>query len=169
MSLRHSKETVEVTRVDNLKDLKQKYENREAELAEGIEALQVRYSKLSVFGLLADYISNKIGQYQAVTVKELEDLVEVQKKHIDKLRTECKTLNEQLEILVLRYKNDTHSLSSECEELKIRLSKYEKRLAEFEEHNLKHLNLHEKMKNRLKEMTVMVQEQQEEVSVYTDC
>lgn len=45
VNLRHSKETVEVARVDNLNELKDKYEKRESELAAGIEALQARYCK----------------------------------------------------------------------------------------------------------------------------
>lgn len=41
---------------------------------------------------------------EGVTVKELEDLVETQKKLIDKLKSECKSLNEQLEIIAAKYK-----------------------------------------------------------------
>ena len=92
-------------------------------------------------------------------------MAEVQRKLINKFKVECKTLNEQLEVLVLRYRNDTQHLSNECEELNVRLKKYEKRLSEYEEQSLKHLNLHEKMKERLKELTVRLQEQQEEVLI----
>lgn len=104
-------------------------------------------------------ITNKKG----VTVKELEDLAEMQRKHMNKLRDECKTLNDQLEVLVVKYRNDTQQLRNECEELNVRLKKYEKRLADCEEQNVKHLSLLEKMKARLKELTVRLQEQQEEV------
>lgn len=101
--------------------------------------------------------------FKGVTVKELEDLIDMQKRLISKMRGECKTLNEQLEVLAIKYRNDTQTLSNECEELNIRLKKYENRLSEYEEQNLKHLGLHEKMKIRLKELTVKLQDQQEEV------
>lgn len=93
----------------------------------------------------------------------MEDLTEMQKKLINKLRDECKTLNDQLEVLIIKYRNDTHHLGNECDELNVRLKKYEKRLIDFEEQNVKHLNLHEKMKLRLKELTGKLQDQQDEV------
>lgn len=42
--------------------------------------------------------------FKGLTVKELEDLIEMQKKLLSKLKNECKVLNEQLEILAVKYK-----------------------------------------------------------------
>ena len=83
MLAKHSKTTLENSRDENLKQLTGKYEKREQELANGIEALQARY---------------------CLTVKDLEDLIEKQKLLLNKLKEECKVLNEQLEILSLKYK-----------------------------------------------------------------
>ena len=84
MLAKHAKESIENSRNDSVKLLAEKYEKRESQLAGGIEALQARY---------------------CVTVKELEDLIEMQKKHLNKLKGECKLLNEQLEILAMKYKS----------------------------------------------------------------
>ena len=81
---KHAKESVENSRNESVKQLAEKYEKRESQLASGIEALQARY---------------------CVTVKELEDLIEMQKKHLNRLKGECKLLNEQLEILAIKYKS----------------------------------------------------------------
>ncbi len=51
----------------------------------------------------------------------------------------------------------SHS-NQQTEELNIRLGKYEKRIIEFEEQNAKHNDLHERMKTRLKQMTVDMEE-----------
>lgn len=93
----------------------------------------------------------------------MEDLADMQKKLLDKMRTEVKTLNEQLEVLVLRYRNDTEHLKNECDELNGRLKRYEERLNENEEQNVKYLNLVERLKSRLRELTAKVQEEQDEV------
>ena len=77
----------------------------------GIEALQVRYCKclfrdwnryLKLFKMKFCIFENII--LIGLTVKELEDLIEKQKKLLKKLRDECKTLNEQLQILAVKYK-----------------------------------------------------------------
>lgn len=83
MLAKHSKSALENSRDENLKQLAGKYEKREQELASGIEALQARY---------------------CLTVKDLEDLIEKQKLLLNKLKEECKLLNEQLGILSLKYK-----------------------------------------------------------------
>ena len=46
--LKHSKESVENARNENLKSLTDKYEKRETQLATGIEALQARYCKIFI-------------------------------------------------------------------------------------------------------------------------
>ena len=104
---------------------------------QGIEALQARY---------------------CITVKELEEVIEKQKKLLSKLKDECKILNEQLEVIAIKYKNDTSHLSQQVNELNIRLGKYEKRMVDFEEQNAKHNDLHERMKERLKQMTFEMEE-----------
>jgi hypothetical protein len=55
-------------------------------------------------------------------------------------------------------------LVTQCEELTIRLKKYEDRVKEFEEQNTKHNDLHERMKARLQELTLKLQKNQDEVS-----
>ena len=54
-------------------------------------------------------------------------------------------------------------LSNSNSESTIRLEKYSSRIAELEEQSVKHNELHEKMKLRLKEMTARIQIQNEEV------
>jgi hypothetical protein len=54
-------------------------------------------------------------------------------------------------------------LGTQCEELTIRLKKYEERVKEFEEQNTKHNDLHERMKARLQELTLKLQENQDAV------
>lgn len=54
----------------------------------------------------------------------------------------------------------TH-LNHLVEEANIRLNKYEKRAIEFEEQNVKHNDLHERMKERLKQMTMEMEEKNE--------
>jgi phage-related tail protein len=46
------------------------------------------------------YSFHKIG----ITVKELEELIEKQKKLLTQLKQECKMLNEQLEVIAIKYK-----------------------------------------------------------------
>ncbi len=41
---------------------------------------------------------------KGITVKELEEVVELQRKLSNKLKEECKSLNEQLELLAIKYK-----------------------------------------------------------------
>ncbi len=45
-----------------------------------------------------------IFKKKGITVKDLEDLIEKQKKLLNKLKEECKILNEQLEVLAIKYK-----------------------------------------------------------------
>ena len=42
--------------------------------------------------------------FKGITVKELEDLINMQKRLLTKLREECRILNEQLELLAIKYK-----------------------------------------------------------------
>ncbi|CAF0876579.1 unnamed protein product [Brachionus calyciflorus] len=140
VSIKHSKEVIENQRQDNIKQLTNKYQERESQLAQGIEAIQARY---------------------CLTVKELEELVDSQKKLINNLRSELKTCNEQLELLALKYKQDVEHLSNQCYEMTIRLGKYETRVNEYEMQNVKHNELHDKMKDRLKELTTKIQFQQD--------
>jgi hypothetical protein len=56
-------------------------------------------------------------------------------------------------------------LAQQTEELTIRLSKYEKRVSELEEQSLKHNDLHERMKSRIKQMTIEMEEKNENVIV----
>ncbi len=142
--LKHSKDTFEHSREDNIKQVREQYEVRESQLAEGIEALQSRY---------------------CVTLKELEDLIELQKRHINKLKTECGTLNEQLEILSIKYRNDVGYFKDTSDELNVRLEKYKEKCSDLEEQSVKHNELHDKMKVRLKEMTVRIQEQNQQIEV----
>lgn len=60
-------------------------------------------------------------------------------------------------------RNDTEYLNQQNEELSIRLNKYEQRLKENEEQNDRHLHLEERMKERLKEMTIQFEELNEKV------
>ncbi len=140
--IKHSTDTIEISRKDNLKQVKEDYEARETQLAEGIEVLQTRY---------------------CITLKELEDLIELQKRHISKLKTECGTLTEQLEILAIKYKNDVSYFKDSSEELNVRLEKYKERTDELEEQSVKHNELHDRMKIRLKEMTLRIQEQNQQI------
>jgi hypothetical protein len=66
-----------------LDDLEKKYEKRHNEMSAEIDLLKQRYT---------------------LTVKELEDIIDMQKDLITKLRSECKLLNEQLEIITIKYK-----------------------------------------------------------------
>ena len=50
--------------------------------------------------ILTVYSLHEIG----ITVKELEELIEKQKKLLTQLKQECKMLNEQLEVLAIKYK-----------------------------------------------------------------
>ena len=54
-------------------------------------------------------------------------------------------------------------MNQQNEELSIRLNKYEQRLKENEEQNDRHLHLEERMKERLKEMTIQFEELNEKV------
>jgi cell division protein FtsX len=83
IAVKHSQVTLKHSRDDSLKELIEKSNNRENQLAIGIETLQTRY---------------------CVTVKDLEDLIEMQKKLLNKMKKECKTLNDQLEVLAIKYK-----------------------------------------------------------------
>lgn len=83
------------------------------------------------------------------------------------MRSELKTCNEHLGLLVIKYKNDVESLSNQNSELNIRLSKYGTRATEFEEQNTKHNELHERMKERLKDLSAKCQTQHEEVIFYS--
>ncbi len=56
-------------------------------------------------------------------------------------------------------------MAQQTEELTIRLSKYEKRVSELEEQSLKHNDLHERMKSRIKQMTIEMEEKNENVIV----
>lgn len=47
--MKHSKEVVEKLRNDNLKDLNDKFEKREADLIRTLDALQVKYCASSYF------------------------------------------------------------------------------------------------------------------------
>ena len=78
-----AKKKLESSKRENVNEVVLRYEERESKLAAGIEALQARY---------------------CLTVKELEDLIEMQKKLLRRLKNECKVLNEQLEILAVKYK-----------------------------------------------------------------
>lgn len=82
---------------------------------------------------------------------------------INNLRHELKTCNEHLELLALKYKNDIDSLTSENSQLNIRISKYLTRINEFDEETTKHNELHDRMKERLKELSTKFQEQHEQV------
>lgn len=144
LSVRHAKNSIEVTRSKSIKEITEKYESRESQLASGIEAIQARY---------------------CVTVKELEDLIQMQKKLLTKLKSECKTLNEQLEILAIKYKNDVTYLKDDTTESATRIEKYKARLDELEEQSSKHNDLHDKMKQRLKEMTLRTEKQNQELEL----
>jgi hypothetical protein len=63
----------------------------------------------------------------------------------------------------VKHRNDTEYLNQQNEEQSIRLSKYEQRLNENEEQNDRHLHLEERMKERLKEMTLQFEELNEKV------
>ena len=54
-------------------------------------------------------------------------------------------------------------LMLQLEEFKMKSSKYEERLRETEEQNLKHTDLLDRMKSRLKEFTIKSQEDHEQV------
>lgn len=56
-------------------------------------------------------------------------------------------------------------MNQQTEELTIRLSKYEKRVSELEEQSLKHNDLHERMKSRIKQMTIEMEEKNENVII----
>ena len=58
-------------------------------------------------------------------------------------------------------RNDTTHLNHQTDELSVRLGKYEKRIIEFEEQSQKHNDLHERMKERLKQMTYEMEEKNE--------
>ena len=66
-------------------------------------------------------------------------------------------------LFIVTQRNDTNYLGNQCEELTVRLSKYEERVKEFEEQNEKHNEIHDKMKLRLKELTLKIEEQRSEV------
>lgn len=53
--MKHSKEAVEKMRNDNIKELKDKFEKREADLIRTLDALQVKYCKSNNF---VNFISN---------------------------------------------------------------------------------------------------------------
>jgi len=63
--------------------------------------------------------------------------------------------------IIFYNRNDTTHLNHQVEETNTRLSKYEKRVIEFEEQNVKHNDLHERMKERLKQMTMEMEEKNE--------
>lgn len=140
--LKNSKNSIENSRNESIKELNDKYEKREADLAQAIESLQSKY---------------------CVTVKELEDVVGMQRKLLNKLKEECKLLNEQLELLAIKYKDDTQHMSNQIEEQSIRMSKNEERLKNFEQQDMKHNHLHDRMKDRLKEMTLRLEEMMEKL------
>ena len=54
-------------------------------------------------------------------------------------------------------------MSNQIEEQSIRMSKNEERLKNFEQQDMKHNHLHDRMKDRLKEMTLRLEEMMEKV------
>ena len=58
-------------------------------------------------------------------------------------------------------------MNNQNDEINTRLGKYEKRINEFEEQSHKHNDLHERMKDRLKQMTFEMEEKNDLVIKYT--
>ena len=54
-------------------------------------------------------------------------------------------------------------LNMQIDALRLKCSKFEERARDFEDENIKHTNLHERMKDRLQELTKKTQEQHEQV------
>lgn len=82
---------------------------------------------------------------------------------INNLRSELKICNEQLQLLAIKYKNDIESLTVQNSELNIRISRYETTVSEFGEQSTKHTELHDRMKERLKNLSSKCQFLHEEV------
>ena len=67
-------------------------------------------------------------------------------------------------ILYCFCRNDNKHLKNTVEQLKVRLSKYKKRAGELEDGNKSHAQLHDKMRQRLRQMDEHAQHQAQQVS-----
>lgn len=68
-----------------------------------------------------------------------------------------------MQLLALKYKNDIESLTIQNSELNIRISSYETTVNEFGEQSTKHNELHDRMRERLKDLSSKCQFLHEEV------
>jgi hypothetical protein len=106
IAAKHARETVEKSRVESLTATIEDYKNREIQLANAIVQLQTHHCRPD---FLATLFVKKIVSFcsrrlKGLKVKELEDLTDVQKNLLDKLRPECKTLASHIEDLQSKYK-----------------------------------------------------------------
>lgn len=69
-----------------------------------------------------------------------------------------------LVIISIYFRNDVSYLNETNEESTVRLEKYRARLEELEDQSVKHNDLHDKMKARLKDMTFRMEQQNQAIA-----
>uniref|UniRef100_A0A4W3K6Y7 Serologically defined colon cancer antigen 8 n=1 Tax=Callorhinchus milii TaxID=7868 RepID=A0A4W3K6Y7_CALMI len=116
---------------DDIKALAFQAQHRERELTEKMQQMEAQHDK---------------------TVTDLDTLLSSQNTLINKLKAECRTLNWKLEQVAGKNRSDVGHLFQEKEYQQERLEKLQKRNDEMEEQCIQHGEMHEKMKQRLRQL-----------------
>ncbi|KAI0237436.1 hypothetical protein LSAT2_012033 [Lamellibrachia satsuma] len=126
-----AKETVELTRGDDLKNILHRSEQREQQLNTMIETLESRHRQ---------------------AISELEEMLTSQTSLVQKLQEECRLLAAQLEDITVKYRRDNKQLKSQNVQLKTRQDRALRQLRELQDQNTQHSCLQEKMRERLRQL-----------------
>uniref|UniRef100_A0A4W3JWK0 Serologically defined colon cancer antigen 8 n=1 Tax=Callorhinchus milii TaxID=7868 RepID=A0A4W3JWK0_CALMI len=114
---------------DDIKALAFQAQHRERELTEKMQQMEAQHDKT-----------------------DLDTLLSSQNTLINKLKAECRTLNWKLEQVAGKNRSDVGHLFQEKEYQQERLEKLQKRNDEMEEQCIQHGEMHEKMKQRLRQL-----------------
>ncbi|XP_062614586.1 serologically defined colon cancer antigen 8 homolog [Saccostrea cucullata] len=137
-----AKESVEKGRNEDLKAMTKRAQMREEELNSFIE---------------------DIGDKHERTAQEMDVMLKKQNRLLGKLRDECRRQAGQIEKLTKRNRNENGQLRRQNEELKLRLERAVARLEDLDNQADQHGRVHEKMKDRLKKMDELAQEQGQQI------
>ncbi|CAD5123553.1 DgyrCDS11891 [Dimorphilus gyrociliatus] len=126
-----AKETIEKNRSDDLKSLSLQAQKREQELNVLLDTLETKSAKRTI---------------------EFEDIANAQRHLVDQLRSECHNLTEKLSFCNSKYRKENSKLKSQNQILRERLNKAQERLDDFEQQNHAHGVLHEKLRERIRQL-----------------
>ncbi|KAJ8308035.1 hypothetical protein KUTeg_012909 [Tegillarca granosa] len=137
-----ARDGIERGRVDDMKALAKRSKMREEEMTSFVNDIEEQHER---------------------TTSEMDTMLKKQNRLIGKLRDECKKQAGQIDKMTKKNRNECGKLKKQNEELRFRLERAVNRLAELENQTEQHARVHEKMKERLKQMDDHAQNQSQQI------